>query len=278
MKRLRRKLDQWLVADAAHWNVSPGMVRCIFWLPIAGMVLLGLTRIHKGTFRFLTYEDGPVEWLQFAGFALACVFGVGVAIKQFRARYLSQAALYVLFALAAFAVAGEEIAWGQRILGIQTPAALKAINKQNEITVHNIQPVQDAFNWALLFVGAWGCSACFLNLRLHLNRFWNQASFLLVPPACLSSAFFVLFGYKCFRFVVWKDSGFTITKLGEGAELSLAFALCVWAWLNYRRPLNVEHWLRTDDAETTQINDGKLHLQRTAAPILLKGRDKTRDV
>ena len=39
MKRLRRKFDQWLVTDAADWNVSPGMVRCIFWLPLAGMVM-----------------------------------------------------------------------------------------------------------------------------------------------------------------------------------------------------------------------------------------------
>jgi hypothetical protein len=34
--------------------------------------------------------------------------------------------------------AGEEISWGQRIFGIETPAGLQEINKQDEITVHNI--------------------------------------------------------------------------------------------------------------------------------------------
>jgi hypothetical protein len=38
--------------------------------------------------------------------------------------------LFVGFALAMFFVAGEEIAWGQHRLGLETPKALKQIDLQ----------------------------------------------------------------------------------------------------------------------------------------------------
>ena len=33
---------------------------------------------------------------------------------------------------------GEEISWGQRILGIETPDLIRSVNVQNEISLHNI--------------------------------------------------------------------------------------------------------------------------------------------
>jgi len=45
----------------------------------------------------------------------------------------------------AFFVAAEEISWGQRIFGIETPESIKALNYQGEITLHNMQFVYDTF-------------------------------------------------------------------------------------------------------------------------------------
>ena len=39
---------------------------------------------------------------------------------------------YVVFAIGCFVVAGEEIAWGQRIIGYGTPESLREINEQEE--------------------------------------------------------------------------------------------------------------------------------------------------
>src|SRR5690606_26277451 len=41
-------------------------------------------------------------------------------------------------ALLALFGAGEEISWGQRIFDIETPAALKARNAQEELNLHNL--------------------------------------------------------------------------------------------------------------------------------------------
>jgi hypothetical protein len=46
--------------------------------------------------------------------------------------------VYLALAFIFFFGAGEEISWGQRIFNLQTPDLLNAVNKQNEITIHNI--------------------------------------------------------------------------------------------------------------------------------------------
>ena len=56
-------------------------------------------------------------------------------IKQ--AVYLGLAALF-------FFGAGEEISWGQRILGFQTPAAVSQVNQQDEFNLHNLSVWQSS--------------------------------------------------------------------------------------------------------------------------------------
>lgn len=63
--------------------------------------------------------------------AAVCVIGVG------RATRFRRPAVVLYFAMFVF-VAGEEISWGQRIFGINTPDVLNQINEQRELTLHNI--------------------------------------------------------------------------------------------------------------------------------------------
>ncbi len=44
----------------------------------------------------------------------------------------------VLFAVGFFMLFGEEISWGQRLLGFETPEAFKEINVQDEFNLHNL--------------------------------------------------------------------------------------------------------------------------------------------
>lgn len=61
---------------------------------------------------------------------------------------------YLVLALILFYAAGEESSWGQFILHIDTPAIIGSINRQNEITLHNLMiPIAggraiDASAWA----------------------------------------------------------------------------------------------------------------------------------
>lgn len=221
--------------SAKQWGISTRLAWWIAALPFIGAFLVAATVFNRPVYRFVTMEDGPVEWAQFACYALASIVGAGIAIKRFRAGHPWQALIFAGFAFANFFIAGEEIAWGQRIFGLQTPEELKQINHQGEITVHNIQIVQDAFNVVLFLAGAYGIAAYFVNKKAQVGRYWDQANYLLVPPVFLVPSFLVLFGYKLIRFTVVRTPGFIVTKYGEWPELCLAFGFFAFAWLNYRR-------------------------------------------
>ncbi|MFQ5856330.1 MAG: hypothetical protein ACE5LU_11875 [Anaerolineae bacterium] len=224
-----------LVASAAEWGVSLRAAQWIFWIPIAGAAVMVLARLDKDIYRFLLSEDGPIEWTTFACFGVACVAGAGVAIRLFKAGRKWQGALFVGLALVMFFIAGEEIAWGQRVLGLETPESLIAINKQDEITLHNIGETLDVLNFVMMLIGAFGSVAYLLNKRIRVEQYLDQANYLFVPPFFLVPAFFVMFLYKFIRFTVWPKPGFTVTKYGEWAEFCLAAGLSIFTWLNYRR-------------------------------------------
>ena len=224
-----------IAASAEEWGISPRVAWVIAWLPIIGAAAVFMTYFNRPLYRFVTKEDGPIEWSQFICYALASVAGAGIAYKRFKAGHPWQALLFAGFAFANFFIAGEEIAWGQRIFGLQTPDELKAINHQGEITVHNIQIVQNAFNFVLFLAGLYGSVAYFANQKFQLQRYGDQANYLLVPPLFLVPSFLVLFGYKFIRYTVVRSPGFIVTKFGEWPELCLAFGFFIFTWLNYRR-------------------------------------------
>lgn len=99
-------------------------------------------------------EDGPVENWGAAGFAIAFV---GFAIAAWRAPNLRESpAKYARLMTVAWAAlmllfAGEEISWGQRILGIETPEAISAINTQDEINLHNLVGVAEVLGGSYRF-------------------------------------------------------------------------------------------------------------------------------
>jgi hypothetical protein len=88
------------------------------------------------TLRFLCKEDGIVESLTAAAYFLAaCAF-----LWVNRRHAFRNVWLWLYFALF-LGVAGEEIDWGQRILGVRTPDALMEANVQQEINLHNMQGI-----------------------------------------------------------------------------------------------------------------------------------------
>lgn len=101
------------------------------WLavPLLAAVLLAATYLAKPVFRFLTDEDSVIEWGQVLALVAVFVGSASVALVAYRRRAYGLTMLFGTTAVAAFVVAGEEISWGQRLLGIVTPAALEVINK-----------------------------------------------------------------------------------------------------------------------------------------------------
>src|SRR5215208_6063891 len=63
---------------------------------------------------WLAMEDGVIEWLTVAFFALAAIIGLRRAIRE-------RKVFDGLVALFCIVVLGEEISWGQRLIGFTPP-------------------------------------------------------------------------------------------------------------------------------------------------------------
>jgi len=224
-----------------YWTVSRRTMLAYLLLPWAGAVLVALSLFNRPLFRFFTAEDNLLEWVSFACMAGSSVCAAAVAWNHWRAGRRAPALLWAVLALGAFLIAGEEIAWAQRVFDLETPEALDEINHQGEITAHNINGVQDAVNVVFLIVGFLGSVVTgAVRWREHQRRAPSAErrhwfSDYILPPTFLASLFAVVFGYKLVRFVILSEPRRAVVRYGEYVEFCLAFALISFAWFMLRR-------------------------------------------
>lgn len=225
-----------LVADSARrWSIPVSLATAVFWAPLFGSIFFLFARTHKYFYRMMLTEDGPIEWSQFVCFLAAGLAALGIAHYRSKSGHLRQACLFILFALAMGFISGEEIAWGQRVFGIETPDAIRAINKQKEITVHNIGSALKFFRLTMFCVALISGTAFLWNRIIRIGRFQNDGDYLFVPPVFLAPTFLVMVVYRATRASVLTTPGFTVTAYSEWAEFCLAFGLFAYVGLNYRR-------------------------------------------
>jgi hypothetical protein len=87
-------------------------------------------------FTWITREDSVSESVSAICYLMAaCIFFIEWVRGGFRNIFVLGYALLFLF------VGGEEISWGQRLVGIQTPQALMELNVQKEANLHNIDGI-----------------------------------------------------------------------------------------------------------------------------------------
>lgn len=117
--------------DILTWNIAA----VVFW---AGLVLAYF--FLPDIYIWLATEDAFGENLTAVFYGVA---GILLFILPFQrkstGRPLKTYILSTLLALLFIFVAGEEISWGQRILGIETPEKLAEQNVQGEFNFHNLE-------------------------------------------------------------------------------------------------------------------------------------------
>lgn len=103
--------------------LAAAFAACVLWMHV-----FRYERLHHWM-----REDGPFEFATFACYLIAGLIFV-IHARRLPDRRIWSAGLALLFLL----VAGEEISWGQRMLGFQTPPTLEQLNLQRETTLHNL--------------------------------------------------------------------------------------------------------------------------------------------
>lgn len=109
---------------------------------ILAMVLFA--RFDPDRYAASMQEDRAVEWWTMLLFAVAGVVRLRRATRD-RQLFEGLVALFCVF------VAGEEISWGQRLLGVVPPAPFLAHNTQQEMNLHNFADVFGKPKWMLAF-------------------------------------------------------------------------------------------------------------------------------
>jgi hypothetical protein len=73
--------------------------------------------------------------------------------------------VYLFFAILMFVCFGEEISWGQRLLGFETPETVSQFNAQDEFNIHNL--------WIFHASNPNGSYKSFWALMLEMNRLFS---------------------------------------------------------------------------------------------------------
>lgn len=107
-------------------------------------------------FLIITKEDHLIENLQFLSLSIATILAFLISYYLSKIKNTVPTIIFLLVGVGLFLVAGDEISWGQRLLGVETPESLATQNSQQEITFHNLYFFNLITRWLYIFVGLYG--------------------------------------------------------------------------------------------------------------------------
>jgi hypothetical protein len=138
--------------DESKWAASPKAL-----LLGVGLIALAYSVLLLPSEAVDTYvqEDGIVEWIGALGLFAASGLFFWIALRS-RGRWAGIKRLAALaLAIVFFFGGGEEISWGQRLLGFETPQELSEANAQDETNVHNLEVFDGLLSVERLFQLFW---------------------------------------------------------------------------------------------------------------------------
>ncbi|GEM_PF-1444768 len=195
--------------------------------PIFLSITLVVYHLNSDFLRVLIREDGVYEYGQAILFLLCFIVSFQIN-KLYKKKNRKQGLLFLLLSLGFLFVAFEEISWGQRLLEINTPEIMLELNTQDEISIHNLVPIQKNLHFIFIAVGFYGS---FLPIILKkYARHLHQKFSLFFPEKHLYFYFFSVLGFYFlydffivyFHYIFGEVSQFHIWRWQEVAESFLA--------------------------------------------------------
>jgi len=211
----------WMLAQTNKWW-QDNYRKVLLISPI--LIVLGLAVVRlwpRNYFLEIVKEDHIIENLQF----IILGVGAGVGLKYFRKycfRYkLLDKVLFFIFLFVLGLTFGDEVAWGQRFFNLQTPEAIAEINRQKELTFHNIYAVEWMVQWLYILIGLFG--GLLWIVKKPMVKIWPY--FRWIAPSYYLAGFFLLAGgYNLYPFVLNQN---VIPEWSEVAELFLYIGLSI---------------------------------------------------
>ena len=182
-------------------------------------------------------EDRLVEWLTVFIFAAAGIVTLRFALRR-RRIFDALVGLFLLF------VAGEEMSWGQRLLGLTPPPYFLEHNTQQEMNIHNFADLFGSPKGPFTLVLAGYALLLPLAARIRPLTRWLERVGATPPPAAAIPWFvvaIVLLTWYPFRFTgEWTEllagsaflvsAGASARTLAALSPLALVFAVALQSW------------------------------------------------
>jgi hypothetical protein len=122
---------------------KPAFVFFLLLIVICYSLMTYVSIKNRELYILLLQEDGPLENIATVSVLLAALFFFAAYLRH-RGTRVNR--FYLLFSIALLFLFLEEISWGQRIFGIETPALFEDLNAQKEINLHNYSPIYKHIN------------------------------------------------------------------------------------------------------------------------------------
>jgi hypothetical protein len=240
----RERIRSGVARGAQSWSVRPRTLVALWTLPlwiVLGAMLAAV--MGKAAYKWYASEDGFAETLQALLYAAALIYALRLSLRMHRTGVDRRlVALYGLLCLGLVFMVGEEISWGQRIVGWGTPELLVETNKQAETNLHNIYGVGATFKWLQMVVAGYGVILPILVAVgwRPLQRFGAWLIWI-VPHWTLIPFFLPLFVWRIYRLALPDPPPslyLVITEFNEVVELIFAlgvFLFVLWQWRRLAR-------------------------------------------
>lgn len=197
-----------------------------YWRHVVGLapVVLYLICALASMWPFNVYlelvkEDRVFEWAQFWVLLLGALAAWFTAWKLPTTKRWWQL-FFVLAGAGFFLIAGDEISWGQRLLGLTVHESVQDVNRQGELTLHNLY----IFEWAVLYVYA--LLSLFGSFGWLIEKTPLKSLASLVPPKLLFGYFFLPFVYYVVQ--IYKIPHGLWHAWSEPLELYLYSGIVLW--------------------------------------------------
>ena len=221
-----------IAKNAGTWGLSKRVAIALFAIPLPALpVAIVLSLTNQPWFYRITDEDQLVEWLQVVVLLIASGAFLLLTRRHWRDGRRISAVISILLAVGAFVVVGEEISWGQRILGWATPPTLDAINEQGETNIHNIKSIATTSRLTQFVASGYGFLVPLVTLLPKAPRRVTESFF--VPPVAVVSFFAGTFAYWAVRIPL--DPTPAIFQISEITELTSYSGLAVLGIVSLHR-------------------------------------------
>ena len=196
----------------------------LFSLPFLLMLLIINLKIILGhdsrQYIMLNTEGGLIEYGTSLFYFLGFAFSLPVAKYLIKSQPKIWGTIYYLFAIALLIIGLEEMSWGQRLIGWQSPDFFQLYNSQEETTIHNLEWFRHYLHQAYICIGFVG-SFSWLTIPFFKNKNQSKNTLYFIPRWFISS--FFLPSLIIFSILEYSDGfNFFISKDQESVELILS--------------------------------------------------------